>query len=86
MTVTAEGDGLVAEITGSGARIALAPWDDEAFVANLVAEGRFAPVAANLGPFPLGFVTFEAGPDGSVGQFRLSLDQAPGQTYDFARQ
>ena len=86
VTVTAEGDGLVAEITGSGARIALAPWDDEVFVANLVAEGRFAPVAANLGPFPLGFVTFEAGPDGSVGQFRLSLDQAPGQTYDFVRQ
>ena len=86
VTVTAEGDGLVAEITGSGARIAFAPWDDEVFVANLVAEGRFAPVAANLGPFPLGFVTFEAGPDGSVGQFRLSLDQAPGQTYDFVRQ
>jgi CubicO group peptidase (beta-lactamase class C family) len=83
--VTRNGDGLVAEITGTGAKLALAPWDDQIFVATVVAEGRFASVAANLRPFPLGFVTFMPAPDGKVAGFRLSLQPALEQPYDFTR-
>ncbi len=85
MTVTADGDGLVGELTGTGAKIALAPWDDLVFAASLVPEGRFAAIAASLGPSPLGFATFEAGPDGAVGQVRMSFGEAPDQPYDFVR-
>ena len=70
----------------SGARLAFEPWNGEVLLVSLVPEGRFAPIAANLGPFPAGFATFALGPDGKVTGFRLALDEAPGQTYAFAAQ
>jgi hypothetical protein len=49
-------------------------------------EGRFAPIAANLGPFPAGFASFALGPDGKVTGFRLALAEQPDQPFEFALQ
>ena len=45
----------------TGAELKLEPWDGDIFTARLAPTGRFAPVAENCGPLPLGFVQF---PDG----------------------
>ena len=86
VAVTQSGEGLVAEISGTGAKIVLSPWNDLAFVANLAPEGRFAAVAANLGAYPLGFATFRTAPDGAVSGFDLSFADPEQQAYGFNRQ
>ena len=53
-----EGDALVLELR-SGAQLKLEPWDGDIFTARLASNGRFAPVAENLGPQPSGFVQFQ---------------------------
>jgi hypothetical protein len=85
VTVAEADPGLTAEIAATGARLALTPWDGGVLTASLVPEGRFAPVAANLGPLPIGFVQFEAGAEGKLDGFRVQL-AGGGQAYDFARE
>ena len=83
LSLARDGERLVGTLS-TGAKLAFEPWNGEVFVVSLVPEGRFAPIAANLGPFPAGFASFALGPDGKVTGFRLALDEAPGQTYAFA--
>ena len=66
------------------AKLAFAPWNGNVFVVSMVPEGRFAPIAANIGPFPAGFATFGLDPAGKVTGFRLALQETRGQVYDFA--
>jgi CubicO group peptidase (beta-lactamase class C family) len=85
VTVAEEGGALNVAIAGTGARLALKPWDGEVFTAELVPAGRFAPLVENTGPGPFGFVQFQAGADGKLARFRL-FDHETGQPYDFERQ
>jgi len=50
----------------------------------LVPEGRFAAIAANLGPGPLGFVQYQIGGAGKLDLLHFWM--ADGQAYDFRRQ
>lgn len=84
VAVAVDGDGLLATIAQSGAALRLAPWDGPVLTATLVAEGKFADIAANLGPLPTGFVQFTAGMDGKVGVLSLLLPEN-GQTYRLTR-
>ena len=78
-----DGGGLMVELAGTGARLRLDPWDGGVFTASLVAEGRFAAIAANIGPGPLGFVQYQIDAAGKLDQFRFSM--ADGQAYEFRR-
>jgi CubicO group peptidase (beta-lactamase class C family) len=82
--VVLEGDTLVMEFPATGAKLILEPWDGEVFTATLVPIGRFAAVAAALGPLPNGFVQFQIDKDAKRNLLRLSLDD--GQAYEFKRQ
>lgn len=79
-----EGDALVLEIKASGAKLKLDPWDGDIFTATLMPIGRFAAVAENQGPLPIGFVQFQIDKDGKLNLLRLSLDD--GQAYEFRRE
>ena len=78
-----EGDALVLELR-SGAQLKLEPWDGDIFTARLASNGRFAPVAENLGPQPSGFVQFQMDKEGKLNLLRLSF--ADGQAYEFLRE
>jgi CubicO group peptidase (beta-lactamase class C family) len=75
---------LVLKLEESGAQLKLEPWDGDIFTTRLVPNGRFAQVAANLGPRPSGFVQFQMDKDGKLNLLRLSLED--GQAYEFRRQ
>lgn len=79
-----EGAGLALAIAGTGARLALAPWNGDVFTVSLVPEGRFAAIAANLGPAPVGFAQFRVSGDGILAGFDFML-QEDGQTLHFER-
>jgi CubicO group peptidase (beta-lactamase class C family) len=79
-----EADALVLDLEESGAQLKLEAWDGDIFTARLVPNGRFAPIAANLGPRPSGFVQFQMDKDGKLNLLRLSLED--GQAYEFRRQ
>ena len=79
--VRLNGDALVMELAATGAQLKLEPWDGDVFTARLMAAGRFADVAENLGPRPSGFVQFQIDEKGKLGMLRLSLDD--GQAYTF---
>ncbi|PSJ54988.1 serine hydrolase domain-containing protein [Kumtagia ephedrae] len=82
--VTQDGAGLVVELE-TGAKLTLEAGDGWAFSVSLVPEGRFAGIAANIGPTPIGIAQFEVDKDGAVAGFRfISVDN--GQPYTFARQ
>jgi hypothetical protein len=83
--VKPEGDVLIAEIEASGAHLKLAPWSGDTFVASLVPEGKFADVAAMLGPMPMGFVQFQIDKDAKLDRFRF-IYQDNGQPFDFKRE
>ena len=78
-----QGDTMLLEIQ-SGAQMQLEPWDGDVFTAQLLAAGRFAPIAQDLGPGPSGFVQFPVNEDGRRNLLQLILDD--GQTYDFRRE
>ena len=65
-------------------QLRLEPWDGGIFTASLVPEGRFAAIAANLGPAPLGFVQYQLGATGKLDLLHFWM--ADGQTYDFRRE
>ena len=81
--VTLDGSRLVMALAATGARLALEAWDGDVFTAQLRAEGKFAAVAANLGPGSFGFVQYQIGQDGALSQLKLSLPD--GQAYVFDR-
>lgn len=76
------GSGLTLTLVGTGASLRIDPWDGDVFIASLVPEGRFAAVAANLGPSPLGLVQYQI-EGGKLDVLHLSM--ADGQDYDFRR-
>jgi CubicO group peptidase (beta-lactamase class C family) len=82
--VRLEGEALVMEFPATGAKLTLEPWDGEVFTAKLLPIGRFAAVAANLGPLPNGFVQFQIDKDAKRTRLRLSLED--GQAYEFTRE
>jgi hypothetical protein len=79
-----DGDLAVLEIAASGARLRLEPWDGAVYTATLMPEGRFAAVAASLGPLPRAFAQFENDAEGKPNTLRLKF--ATGQAYDFTRE
>jgi CubicO group peptidase (beta-lactamase class C family) len=82
-------DGAVAtlELLGSGAKLRLDAWDGGVYTATLVPEGRFAAIAANLGPLPSAFAQFQSDKDGKPAILRLTfLTFTSGQAYDFKRE
>jgi CubicO group peptidase (beta-lactamase class C family) len=83
-SVAVEGDALVLEITASGAKLELEPWDGDVFTAKLMPLGRFATIAEDLGPLPAGFVQFQIDKEAKLNVLRLSLDD--GQAYEFVRE
>ncbi len=83
VTVAVEGNALAMDLHATGARLLLEPWDGEVFTARLLPEGRFAAVAADLGPQPSAFAQFQIGKDGRRDLLHLSMDD--GQAYDFRR-
>jgi hypothetical protein len=72
------------ELLESGARLRLDAWNGGVYTATLVPEGRFAGVAANLGPLPSAFAQFQSDKDGKPAILRLTF--ASGQAYDFRRE
>jgi CubicO group peptidase (beta-lactamase class C family) len=84
VTVKEEGGALAVELKATGAKMRLEPWDGEIFTATLAPEGRFAAVAANLGPKPLGFVQFQMGQTGKLDRFSFVIED--GQEYLFQHQ
>ena len=83
--VTEDGGALAVELKATGAKLRIEPWNGDVFVVKLVPEGRFAAVAANLGPQPIAFAEYQANKDGNIDAFRL-IAQQDGQTYLFVRE
>ena len=83
-SVTVEGDALTVEITATGAKLKLEPWDGDVFTAKMMPLGRFAAIAEDFGPLPTGFVQPQIDKDGKLNVLRFSLDD--GQAYDFVRE
>ncbi|MGH7096493.1 MAG: serine hydrolase domain-containing protein [Stellaceae bacterium] len=77
-TLAAEGAGLLLMLKQTGARLRLTPFDGALFTVTLVAEGRFAPIAAGQGNVPFGFAGFEADAEGHLSQLRWTVE---GQTF-----
>jgi len=84
VSVVEGGGALIVAVAATGARLRLAPWDAETFTVALTPEGRFAAMAANFGPKPLGFVQFQADLTGKFGQFSFTVED--GQSYLFTRE
>lgn len=82
--VAMDGDGVRIDLVATGATLRFEPWDGDVYTVALIPAGRFAAMAANLGPAPIGFAQFQANKDGVTDRFRLSIQQ-DGQSYDFTR-
>jgi CubicO group peptidase (beta-lactamase class C family) len=78
-----DGDAATLELMGSGAKLRLVAWNGDVYTATLAPEGKFADVAANLGPLPSAFVQFQSDKDGKPDTLRLIF--ADGQAYHFKR-
>jgi CubicO group peptidase (beta-lactamase class C family) len=83
-SVTVEGNDLVMELTGTGAKLKLEPWDGDVFTASLMPLGHFAAIAEDLGPLPAAFAQFQIDKEAKLNVLRLSLDD--GQAYEFVRE
>src|SRR5215469_675669 len=79
-----DGGTAALEIAASGAKLRLGPWNGAVYTATLVPEGKFAAMAANLGPLPIAFAQFQNDKDGKPNTLRLTLF-LDGQAYDFRR-
>jgi CubicO group peptidase (beta-lactamase class C family) len=83
-SVEEEGGAVTVAFEATGAKLKLSPWDGEIFTVSLVPEGRFAAMAANFGPKPLGFVQFQMDLTGKFDQFTFTVED--GQAYLFERE
>jgi hypothetical protein len=81
--VTEEGDALVMELKATGAKLKLEPWDGDIFTAKLMPLGRFAAVAEDSAPLPIGFIQFQMDKDAKLNRLRLTMEDA--QSYNFRR-
>jgi CubicO group peptidase (beta-lactamase class C family) len=81
--VALDGGALSMQLQSTGAKLRLEPWDGDVFVARLLPEGRFAAMAENLGPLPIGFIQFQIDKEAKLNLLRLSFDD--GQAYEFRR-
>jgi hypothetical protein len=79
-----DGDVATFELLGSAAKLRLDAWNADVYTATLGPEGRFASVAANLGPLPSAFAQFQNDKNGKPTTLRLTF--ADGQAYDFTRE
>jgi len=79
-----DGDVAILELVGTGAKLRLDPWNGAVYTATLVPEGKFAAMAANLGPLPIAFAQFQSDKDGKPAVLRLTFSD--GQAYDFKRE
>ena len=79
-----DGGAAALEIAASGAKLRLDPWNGAVYTATLLPEGKFAAMAANLGPLPIAFAQFQNDKDGKPTTLRLTLLDG-GQVYDFRR-
>jgi CubicO group peptidase (beta-lactamase class C family) len=75
---------LVVNLETTGARLRLDPWDGMIFTGTLMPLGKFAALAANLGPVPSAFVQFQMDKVAKLNVLHLSFDD--GQAYDFTRE
>lgn len=82
--VREEGGGLLLDLLATGAKLKLADRGGHAFEVTLLPEGRFAPLAENLGPESIGLVQFEAGLNGGIAGFTLTAGDH-NQRYPFTR-
>jgi hypothetical protein len=82
--VAQDGGVLNLSLEATGAKLGLDPWDGGIFTATLMPLGKFAALAANLGPFPNAFVQFQMDKDARLNVLHLSFDD--GQAYDFTRE
>jgi CubicO group peptidase (beta-lactamase class C family) len=82
--VAQDGDVLNLSLEATGAKLGLDPWDGGIFTARLMPLGKFAALAANLGPLPNAFVQFQMDKDARLNVLHLSFDD--GQAYDFTRE
>ena len=83
--IAVDGDGLVLTLTATGARLRFAPWDGDVFAVSLIAEGRFAAVAAGaFGGGPFAFGQFQADAAGKPNRLTLTAAEG-GQAYAFVR-
>ena len=73
ITVTADGDTLLADVVTTGAKLRFDPWDGDVYTVNLLPEGRFDAVLSNIGPTPLGFAQFLIDKDGKFSSFRFTM-------------
>ncbi len=80
--VAPDGEALVMELQATGAKLKLAPWDGDIFLASLMSTGRFGPIVAS-GFNPIGFVQFQMDKEGKLNLLRLSTQH--GQAYEFRR-
>ena len=71
-------------IQATGANLKLEPWDGDVFTAKIMPLGRFAAIAENLGPLPIGFAQFQIDKEAKLNLLRLSYDD--GQAYEFRRE
>jgi CubicO group peptidase (beta-lactamase class C family) len=83
LTLAVEGDALILDLAATGAQLKLEPWDGDIFTIRLIANGRFADDAVNIGDLPAGFAQFQMDAAGKLGSLRLSFD---GQAYDLRRE
>jgi CubicO group peptidase (beta-lactamase class C family) len=83
-TVSMEDNSLVMELTATGAKLKLQPWNGDVFTATLVPTEQFAALVANSGPSPAGFVQFQADKTAKLNVLHLLLTDS--QAYDFQRE
>jgi hypothetical protein len=79
-----DGETAALEMAASGAKLRIGSWNGAVYTATLVPDGRFAAVAANLGPLPVAFAQFQNDEHGKPTTLRLTF--ADGQAYDFRRE
>jgi CubicO group peptidase (beta-lactamase class C family) len=83
--IVAQEDGaLNMSLETTGAKLGFNPWDGSIFTAKLMPLGKFAGLAANLGPLPSAFAEFRMDRDAKLNILHLSFDD--GQAYDFTRE
>ena len=71
-------------IQETGAKLKLECWDGDVFTVKLMPLGKFAAIAEDLGPLPLGFAQFQIDKEAKLNLLRLSYDD--GQAYEFQRE
>jgi CubicO group peptidase (beta-lactamase class C family) len=84
-----DGGTAALEIAASGAKLRLDPWNGAVYTATLVPEGKFATMAAILGPLPIAFAQFQNDENGKPTTLRLTLTGEfvnNAQAYDFKRE